>query len=287
MAAPTADIGLIGLAVMGENLVLNMESHGYTVAVYNRTTDKVDEFVDGRGKGKKFVGAKSPEEFVASIKRPRKVMMMVKAGQAVDDTIAEVAPLLEQGDILIDGGNTHFPDTTRRMKALAAKGILFVGTGVSGGEEGALKGPSIMPGGDATAWPEVKPIFQAIAAKVKDSDGKEAAVLRLGRAGGGRALRQDGPQRHRVRRHAAHLRVVPPAEGPAAGWRRAELQRGVRQVEQGRARQLPDRDHRRHPRRTPTRRPKQADGRPDPRHGRAEGHRQVDRRRGHRQRHRR
>jgi 6-phosphogluconate dehydrogenase len=173
MATLTADIGLIGLAVMGENLVLNMESHGYTVAVYNRTTSKVDEFVSGRGKGKKFVGAHSPKEFVASIKRPRKVMMLVKAGQAVDDTIAQVAPLLEPGDILIDGGNTHFPDTTRRMKELAAKGIRYIGTGVSGGEEGALKGPSIMPGGDQSAWPEVKPIFQAIAAKVKEG-GKDA-----------------------------------------------------------------------------------------------------------------
>src|SRR5579883_2364136 len=121
----TADIGLIGLAVMGENLVLNMESHGYTVAVYNRTTSKVDDFVNGRGKGKKFVGAHTPKEFVAPIKRPRKVMMLVKAGQAVDDTIAQVAPLLEAGDILIDGGNTHFPDTTRRMKELAAKGIRY------------------------------------------------------------------------------------------------------------------------------------------------------------------
>ena len=171
MPTPTADIGLIGLAVMGENLVLNMESHGYTVAVYNRTTAKVDEFVTGRGAGKKFVGAKSPQEFVASIKRPRKIIMLVKAGKAVDDSIAMVAPFLEAGDILIDGGNTHFPDTTRRMKELAPKGIRFVGSGVSGGEEGALKGPSIMPGGDATAWPEIKPIFQAIAAKAKDVSG--------------------------------------------------------------------------------------------------------------------
>jgi 6-phosphogluconate dehydrogenase len=169
MATPAADIGLIGLAVMGENLVLNMESRGYTVAVYNRTTSKVDEFVNGRGKGKKFVGAHSPAELVASIKRPRKVMMLVKAGQAVDDTIASVLPHLEPGDILIDGGNTHFPDTTRRMKEAAAKGVLYVGTGVSGGEEGALKGPSIMPGGDPKAWPEVKPIFQAIAAKARDN----------------------------------------------------------------------------------------------------------------------
>jgi 6-phosphogluconate dehydrogenase len=174
MAAPTADIGLIGLAVMGENLVLNMESHGYTVAVYNRSTDKVEKFVNGRGKGKKFVGAMTPQEFVASIKRPRKVMMLVKAGQAVDDSIATVLPYLEPGDILIDGGNTHFPDTTRRMRELAPKGIRFIGSGVSGGEEGALRGPSIMPGGDASAWPEVKPIFQAISAKVKDTNGAEA-----------------------------------------------------------------------------------------------------------------
>lgn len=175
MGAPTADIGLIGLAVMGENLVLNMESHGFTCAVYNRDTTKVDAFVKGRGAGKKFVGAANLKDFVASIKRPRKIMMMVKAGKAVDDVIDQVAPLLEEGDILIDGGNTHFPDTSRRMHALAAKKLRFVGSGVSGGEEGALKGPSIMPGGDASAWPEVKPIFQAIAAKVKDTDGKEAA----------------------------------------------------------------------------------------------------------------
>jgi 6-phosphogluconate dehydrogenase len=165
---PTADIGLIGLAVMGENLVLNMESHGYTVAVFNRTTSKVDSFVNGRGQGKNLVGCRSPEELVASLKRPRKIMIMVKAGPPVDAVIDELVPLLEPGDILIDGGNTHYPDTTRRTRDLKAKGILFVGTGVSGGEEGALKGPSIMPGGNADAWPHVKPIFQAIAAKVAD-----------------------------------------------------------------------------------------------------------------------
>jgi 6-phosphogluconate dehydrogenase len=166
MPTLTADIGLVGLAVMGENLVLNMESHGFTVAVFNRTTAKVDEFVNGRGKGKKFVGCHSPQDLVAALKRPRKVMMLVKAGQAVDDTIAHILPLLEKGDILIDGGNTHFPDTNRRMKEANAKGVLYIGTGVSGGEEGALKGPSIMPGGNPEAWPHVKPIFQAIAAKV-------------------------------------------------------------------------------------------------------------------------
>lgn len=168
MATATADIGLIGLAVMGENLVLNMESRGYTVAVYNRTTSKVDEFVSGRGAGKRFVGGHSPQEFVASLKRPRKVMMLVKAGDAVDATIASVMPYLEPGDILIDGGNTHFPDTNRRMAEANAKGLLYIGTGVSGGEEGALKGPSIMPGGDEKAWPAVKDIFQAIAAKVDE-----------------------------------------------------------------------------------------------------------------------
>src|SRR5438034_6584597 len=139
-ATPSADIGLIGLAVMGENLVLNMESRGYTVAVFNRTTGRVSDFVNGRGKGKKIVGTHSLSELVQNLKRPRKVMMMVKAGSAVDETIAQVAPLLEPGDVLIDGGNTHFPDTTRRAKALKDKGLLYIGTGVSGREEGALKG---------------------------------------------------------------------------------------------------------------------------------------------------
>lgn len=168
MTAATADIGLIGLAVMGENLVLNMESHGYTVAVYNRTRARVDDFVAGRARGKHIIGCHSVKELVAALKRPRKVMIMVKAGSAVDQVIEEVAPHLEAGDILIDGGNTHYPDTTRRTRALKARGLLYVGTGVSGGEEGALKGPSIMPGGDPEAWPQVKPIFQSIAAKAPD-----------------------------------------------------------------------------------------------------------------------
>ena len=164
---PTADLGLIGLAVMGENLVLNMESHGYTVAVFNRTTSRVDDFIKGRAKGKKILGAHSVKELVSLLKKPRKVMIMVKAGAAVDQVIGEVAPLLEPGDLLIDGGNTHYPDTTRRCRELKAKGLLYIGTGVSGGEEGALLGPSIMPGGDPAAWPLIKPIFQAIAAKVE------------------------------------------------------------------------------------------------------------------------
>jgi 6-phosphogluconate dehydrogenase len=167
-ANATADIGLIGLAVMGENLVLNMEDHGFTVAVFNRTTSRVDEFIAGRAKGKKIVGCHSVEELVKSLKRPRKIMIMVKAGAAVDAVIQQLSPLLEPGDILIDGGNTHHPDSTRRTRALKEEGLLFIGTGVSGGEEGALKGPSIMPGGNPEAWPHVKPIFQAIAAKVDD-----------------------------------------------------------------------------------------------------------------------
>ncbi len=164
----TADIGLVGLAVMGENLVLNMESKGFTVAVYNRTVEKVDQFVNGRGKGKKFVAAHSIPELVAALKRPRKVMLMVKAGKPVDEFIELLRPHLEPGDIIIDGGNSHFPDTIRRTKALEQQGLLYIGTGVSGGEEGALLGPSIMPGGSEAAWPHVKPIFQAIAAKVAD-----------------------------------------------------------------------------------------------------------------------
>ncbi|MHB8930437.1 MAG: decarboxylating NADP(+)-dependent phosphogluconate dehydrogenase [Melioribacteraceae bacterium] len=163
-----ADIGLVGLAVMGENLVLNMESHGFTVAVYNRTVEKVNSFVNGRGKGKKIIGTKSIEELVANLNSPRKIMLMVKAGKPVDDFIELLIPHLDKGDIIIDGGNSHFPDTIRRTKYLEEKGFLFIGTGVSGGEEGALKGPSIMPGGSTAAWPSVKPIFQSIAAKVED-----------------------------------------------------------------------------------------------------------------------
>jgi 6-phosphogluconate dehydrogenase len=166
--AQKADIGLIGLAVMGENLVLNMESHGFTVAVFNRSVEKVDKFVNGRGKGKKFIGAHSLEELVENLERPRKVMMLVKAGQPVDDFIEKLIPLLEPGDVIIDGGNSHFPDTIRRTKYVESKGLLYIGTGVSGGEEGALKGPSMMPGGSPKAWPLVKDIFQSIAAKVED-----------------------------------------------------------------------------------------------------------------------
>lgn len=163
-----ADIGLIGLAVMGENLVLNIESRGFTVAVFNRTTEKVTDFVNGRGKGKKFIPAYSLEELISNLSSPRKVMLMVKAGQPVDDFIEKLIPLLDKGDIIIEGGNSHFPDTIRRTKYVESKGLLYIGTGVSGGEEGALLGPSLMPGGSKEAWPYVKDIFHAISAKTAD-----------------------------------------------------------------------------------------------------------------------
>jgi len=168
MPQANADIGLIGLAVMGQNLVLNMADHGYTVAVFNRTTSKVDEFLQGPAKGKKILGAHDLKEFVSLLKRPRRVMLMVKAGDPVDEFINTLMPILEPGDIIIDGGNSHFPDSQRRYEELKAKGLLFIGTGISGGEEGARNGPSIMPGGNPDAWPHVKPIFQAIAAKSDD-----------------------------------------------------------------------------------------------------------------------
>ena len=160
------DVGLIGLAVMGQNLVLNMADHGFRVAAYNRTTSKVDEFLKGPAKGKPIVGVYSHEELVQSLKKPRRIMMMVKAGDAVDMSIKQLTPLLKSGDIIIDGGNSYFADTERRIKELEPQGIMYIGTGVSGGEEGARHGPSIMPGGSADAWPHVKPLLQSIAAKV-------------------------------------------------------------------------------------------------------------------------
>jgi len=163
-----ADIGLIGLAVMGENLVMNMESKGFTVAVFNRTTEKVTNFVEGRAKGKNIIGAYSLEELAANLEKPRRVMMMVKAGQPVDDFIEKLLAVLEPGDIIIDGGNSHFPDTIRRCQYVESKGLYYIGTGVSGGEEGALLGPSMMPGGSPEAWEHVKPIFQSICAHVAD-----------------------------------------------------------------------------------------------------------------------
>src|ERR1700743_1004482 len=168
MPDATCDIGLIGLVVMGQNLVLHLTDHGFKVAVFNRTTSKVDEFLADEAKGTPVEGAHSVAELCAKLKKPRRVMIMVKAGDVVDQTIASLVPHLEKGDIIIDGGNSLFTDSNRRTRELAAKGLHYIGTGVSGGEEGARFGPSIMPGGDPAAWPAVKEIFQAIAAKVED-----------------------------------------------------------------------------------------------------------------------
>ena len=187
---PKADIGLIGLAVMGQNLVLNMNDHGYTVAVYNRTTSKVDRFLADEAKDTHVIGTHSLEELTASLKRPRRVMMMIKAGDPVDKTIESLLPYLEPGDIIIDGGNSHFPDTIRRTKYLESKGLYFIGAGVSGGEEGARNGPSIMPGGSPEAWPYVKDIFQSIAAKVEDGT---PCCDWVGENGAG-SFCEDGPQ---------------------------------------------------------------------------------------------
>ena len=165
---PKADIALIGLAVMGQNLILNMNDHGFTVVAFNRTVSKVDDFLNNEAKGTQVIGAHSIEEMVGLLKKPRRVMLMVKAGQAVDEFIEHLLPHLEPGDIIIDGGNSLFEDTTRRTKYVESKGLLYIGTGVSGGEDGARHGPSIMPGGSSAAWPDVKDIFQKIAAKVED-----------------------------------------------------------------------------------------------------------------------
>lgn len=166
MQEELGDMGLIGLAVMGQNLVLNMNDHGFRVVVYNRTVAKVDEFLQGTAKGTQVTGAHSIQELVQKLKRPRRVMLMVKAGDPVDEFIEQLLPYLEKGDIIIDGGNSLFTDTNRRTEDLKKKGLIFIGTGISGGEEGARHGPSIMPGGNPDGWPHVKPIFQAIAAKV-------------------------------------------------------------------------------------------------------------------------
>jgi 6-phosphogluconate dehydrogenase len=180
-AAGQQQFGLVGLAVMGENLILNVESKGFTCAVWNRTTSKVDDFLNARGKGKKIVGCHSPAELAAALERPRKVMLMVKAGQPVDDMIAQLLPALSPGDLIIDGGNSFFKDTERRSVELEKKGFLFIGTGVSGGEEGALKGPAIMPGGQQDAYRLVEPIFTRISAQV----GGEPCSTYIGPRGAG------------------------------------------------------------------------------------------------------
>ncbi|KAI6086205.1 decarboxylating 6-phosphogluconate dehydrogenase [Hypoxylon rubiginosum] len=181
MSGAVADLGLIGLAVMGQNLILNMADHGFTICAYNRTVSKVDNFLANEAKGKSIVGAHNNQEFISKLKKPRRVMLLVQAGKAVDDWIETLLPLLEKGDIIIDGGNSHFPDSNRRTKYLSTKGIRFVGSGVSGGEEGARYGPSLMPGGNEEAWPYVKDIFQSISAK---SDG-EACCEWVGDEGAG------------------------------------------------------------------------------------------------------
>ena len=179
---PTGDIAVIGLAVMGQNLILNMNDHGFNVVAYNRTTSKVDDFLANEAKGTRIQGAHSIAEMVSKLKRPRRIMLMVKAGSAVDEFIAQIVPHLEAGDIIIDGGNSLYNDTDRRVKELEARGLLYIGTGVSGGEEGARFGPSIMPGGSAAAWPHVKEIFQGISAKV---DGGTACCDWVGNGGSG------------------------------------------------------------------------------------------------------
>src|SRR6266480_1090521 len=173
---PKADIALIGLAVMGQNLILNMNDHGFTVVAFNRTVSKVDDFLNKEAKGTKVLGAHAIPEMIALLKKPRRIMLMVKAGQAVDEFIEHLLPHLEPGDILIDGGNSLFQDTIRRTKYVESKRLLYIGTGVSGGEEGARRGPSIMPGGSPAAWPHVKNIFQSIAAKVDGSGGSGQAA---------------------------------------------------------------------------------------------------------------
>ena len=183
MSEGDADIALIGLAVMGQNLILNMNDNGFKVVAYNRTTAKVDDFLKNEAKNTNVVGAHSLEEMVAKLKKPRRVMMLVKAGGAVDAFIEKLVPLMEKGDIIIDGGNSEYQDTVRRTQDLQEKGILFVGSGVSGGEEGARYGPSLMPGGNPAAWPAIKPIFQAICAKVSitcDSLDDDTALDKVG-----------------------------------------------------------------------------------------------------------
>jgi 6-phosphogluconate dehydrogenase len=205
---PQADIGLIGLAVMGQNLALNMNDHGFTVAVFNRTISKVDEFLQGPAKGTQIIGTHSLEEFLQSLKRPRRIILMVKAGAPVDEFIKLSLPHLEPGDILIDGGNSLYTDTARRSQELKQQGIAFVGTGISGGEEGARHGPSIMPGGNPTAWPHIKDIFQSIAAKAETG---EPCCDWVGEDGAGHYVKMvhNGIE---YGRYAAHQRSLSPAK---------------------------------------------------------------------------
>ena len=228
---------------MGQNLILNMNDHGFTVVAYNRTVEKVDHFLANEAKGTKVLGAHSIQEMVALLKKPRRVMLMVKAGKAVDEFIEHLLPHLEPGDIIIDGGNSLFEDTIRRAKYVESKGLLYIGTGVSGGEEGARRGPSIMPGGSPAAWPHVKDDFPGHCRQ----GGRRRAVLRLGGRRRRGALREDDPQRHRIRRHAVDLRSLQPDEN-RPGHDAGPDARSFCGMEQGRTEFLPHRNHPRHPR---------------------------------------
>ena len=241
MPDAVCDIGLIGLAVMGQNLVLNMNDHGFKVAVFNRTVSKVDDFIANEAKGTQVVGAHSVEELASLLKRPRRIMLMVKAGDTVDQMIDHILPSLEAGDIIIDGGNSLFTDSNRRTKALADKGILFIGTGVSGGEEGARRGPSIMPGGNPAAWPHVKEIFQAIAAKVEDGT---PCCDWVGENGAGHFVKMvhNGIEYGDMQLICEAYDLLQHGLGLSAD----ELHYSLRRMEQGRARQLPHRNLTRH-----------------------------------------
>ena len=266
---PKADIAVIGLAVMGQNLILNMNDHGFTVVAFNRTVSKVDDFLNKEAKGTKVIGAHSIEEMVALLKKPRRVMLMVKAGKPVDEFIEQLLPHLEAGDIIIDGGNSLFEDTIRRTKYVESKGLLYIGTGVSGGEEGARRGPSIMPGGSPAAWPHVKDIFQTIAAKVDDGS---PCCDWVGENGAGHYVKMvhNGIEYGDMQLICEAYNLMKTGLGMSAD---ADAP-GLRRMEQGRTQLLPDRDHPRHPGLQGHRRPA-ARGQ-DPRHRRPEGHRQMD-----------
>ncbi|GAA3037870.1 hypothetical protein GCM10017559_77280 [Streptosporangium longisporum] len=264
-----AQIGVTGLAVMGANLARNLARHGHAVAVHNRSQYRTKALIEEHGDEGTFVPCDTPEELVAALERPRRILIMVKAGAPTDAVIEEFAPLLEPGDMLVDGGNAHFADTRRREADLRARGLHFVGAGVSGGEEGALLGPSIMPGGSKESYQALGPLLEDIAAKV---DGVPCCT-HIGPDGAGHYVKMV-PQRHRVRRHAAHRRGLRPAQAgarPDPGGAGGHLRR----VERGRAVLVPDRDHRGGA--PPGRRGhRYAAGRRDRRPGRAEGHRPLD-----------
>ncbi len=279
MSSKQCDIGLIGLAVMGENLVLNMESRGFQVAVFNRTTDVMEKFIAGRGKGKNFTGCKTLEEFVGALAKPRKMQIMVKAGGPVDAVIAQLVPLLEPGDVVIDGGNSLWTDTQRREKALREKGIHFFGVGVSGGEEGALKGPSIMPGGSAEGWKAIAPIYTKIAAIAEG----EPCCRHMGPDGAGHYVKmvhngiEYGDMQLICEAYAILKATVNPSAAEFAeiftNWNKGELNSFLIEItanifkqDRSRHRQSP---RRRHSRQSRPERHRQMDRRPRGRDGRA------------------